>query len=146
MASESDLGFTEDGRGVSQARDRGREINGGEVQTTWGEIALRDLAGISRSALEGTRRYRLLYRANGDIRRELLDHVIILNERHLKRLLSSYLHYDHLWRMHRSLEQDAPNGRPVRSAKLNQVVEFQPNFRLHAATIDKRAVGAVQVT
>ena len=67
MASESDLGLTENRRGASQARDRGREINGGEVHTTWGEIALCDLADISRAALEGTRRYRLLHRANGDI-------------------------------------------------------------------------------
>ena len=44
----------------------------------------------------------------GSLRRELLDHVIILNERHLERLLSSYLDYCHPWRTHRSLDQDAP--------------------------------------
>ena len=35
-------------------------------------------------------------RVIGSLRRELLDHVI-LNERHLRRLLSSYLGYYHLW-------------------------------------------------
>ncbi len=60
------MGLTEDWRGTSEARDRSREINGGEVQTTWGEVSLCDLADISRAALEGTRRYRLVYRANGD--------------------------------------------------------------------------------
>ncbi len=67
VASESRLGLTEDRRGASQARDRSREINGGEVQTAWGGIALCYLADISRNAHEGARRYRLLYRADGDI-------------------------------------------------------------------------------
>ena len=49
-------------------------------------------------------------RVIGTLRRELLDHVIILNKRHLKRLLSSYLDYYHPWRTHRSLDRDAPDG------------------------------------
>jgi putative transposase len=60
----------------------------------------------------------------GTLRRELLDHLIILNERHLTRLLSSYLDYYHPWRTHRTLEQDAPDGRPVRTAGPCNVVEF----------------------
>lgn len=55
-------------------------------------------------------------RVIGSLRRELVDHGIILNERHLKRLLSWYLDYYHPWRTHGSLDQDAPDGRPVRSA------------------------------
>ena len=70
-------------------------------------------------------------RVIGSVRRELLDHAIILNERHLKRLLSSYLDYYHPWRTHRSLGQDAPNGRRVRSAELDQVVEFPVVQGLH---------------
>ena len=70
-------------------------------------------------------------RVIGSLRRELLDHAIILNERHLKRLLSSYLDYYHPWRTHRSLGQDAPNGRRVRSAELDQVVEFPVVQGLH---------------
>ena len=38
----------------------------------------------------------------GGFRGELLDHVIILNEGHLRRLLSAYLGYYHSWRTHRS--------------------------------------------
>ena len=52
-------------------------------------------------------------RVIGTLRRELFDHVIVLNERHLKRLMSSYLDYDHPWRTHQSLNSDAPDGRPV---------------------------------
>ena len=63
-------------------------------------------------------------RVTGTLRRELLDHVIVINERHLKRLLSSYVGYYHPWRLHRSLAQDAPDGRPVRAAEPDNVVEF----------------------
>ena len=41
------------------------------------------------------------------------DHVIILNERHLKRLMSSYLLYYHGDRTHLGIEKDAPAGRPT---------------------------------
>ena len=36
----------------------------------------------------------------GSIRRDCLDHVIVLNERHLKRVLSRYFNYYHHWRTH----------------------------------------------
>jgi putative transposase len=47
----------------------------------------------------------------GSCRRDLLDHVIILNERHLKRLLSFYLLYYHEDRTHLGLGKDTPAGR-----------------------------------
>jgi len=75
----------------------------------------------------------------GSLRRELLDHVIILNERHLKRLLSSYLDYYHPWRTHRSLDRDAPDGRPVRSAEPNHVIEFPAVQGLHHYYLPKAA-------
>jgi transposase InsO family protein len=43
----------------------------------------------------------------GGCRRDLLDHVIILNERHLKRLMSSYLLYYHEDRTHLGLAKDS---------------------------------------
>jgi len=49
----------------------------------------------------------------GSCRRDLLDHVIILNERHLKRLMSSYLLYYHEDRTHLGLVKDTPAGRPT---------------------------------
>ena len=60
----------------------------------------------------------------GSIRRECLDHVIVLNERHLKRILSSYLNYYHTWRTHLSLEMDTPEHRPVQPPDLGRVIEF----------------------
>src|SRR5215472_8137183 len=46
-------------------------------------------------------------------RREILDHVIALNEEHLCRILREYIRYYHDDRLHDSLEKDAPNGRIV---------------------------------
>jgi transposase len=49
----------------------------------------------------------------GGCRRELLDNVIPLNERHLRRLVRDYVAYFHQDRIHDSLEKDTPNRRPV---------------------------------
>jgi len=78
-------------------------------------------------------------RVIGSLRRELLDHVIVLNERHLKRLLSSYLDYYQPWRTHRSLEQDAPDGRRIRLAELDQIAEFPVGQGLHHYYLPKAA-------
>jgi putative transposase len=44
-------------------------------------------------------------------RRDLLDHVIALNESHLKRLLNEYVQYYHEDRTHLALEKGTPNSR-----------------------------------
>jgi hypothetical protein len=49
----------------------------------------------------------------GSIRRECLDHVIVLGELHLRRILKSYADYYNCDRTHRSLNKDAPVSRPV---------------------------------
>jgi putative transposase len=49
----------------------------------------------------------------GSCRRDLLDHVIVLNERHLKRLMAEYVCYYHEDRTHLGLAKDTPTGRPV---------------------------------
>jgi len=50
----------------------------------------------------------------GSVRRELLDHVIVLNEHHLRRLLREYVDYYNTERVHTEL-QDSPVGRPVKA-------------------------------
>jgi len=49
----------------------------------------------------------------GSCRREILDHVIALNEPHLRRLLRDYVSYYHQDRIHDSLEKDTPNRRLI---------------------------------
>jgi hypothetical protein len=47
----------------------------------------------------------------GSCRRDLLDHVIVVNERHLKRLMNEYVHYYHEDRTHLALAKGTPAGR-----------------------------------
>jgi putative transposase len=54
-------------------------------------------------------------------RRDLLDHVIALNERHLKRLLSDYVRYYHEDRAQLGLEQQTPGGR-IRSVASGRIL------------------------
>jgi transposase InsO family protein len=49
----------------------------------------------------------------GSIRRECLDHIVVLGEKHLRRVLKSYAGYYNEKRTHRSLDKDAPITRPV---------------------------------
>jgi hypothetical protein len=66
-------------------------------------------------------------------RRDLLDHVIILNERHLKRLMSSYLRYYHEDRTHLGLAKDTPGGRAteIRSAGVSKIQSYPRLGGLH---------------
>jgi putative transposase len=54
-------------------------------------------------------------RVIGSIRRECLDHVIILNEEGLRRVLASYVDYYHRSRLHLSLDKDSPDPRRVQA-------------------------------
>ena len=47
----------------------------------------------------------------GNCRRDLLDHLIVLNERHLKRLMNEYVRYYHEDRTHLGLDKQTPAGR-----------------------------------
>jgi transposase InsO family protein len=49
----------------------------------------------------------------GSIRRECVDHILVLSETHLRRILKSYARYYNELRTHRSLDRDAPLSRPV---------------------------------
>jgi hypothetical protein len=49
----------------------------------------------------------------GTIRRECVDHIVVLGEPHLRRTLREYARYYNTARTHRSLDQDAPVSRPV---------------------------------
>ena len=52
-------------------------------------------------------------RVIGSIRRDLLDHVIVMGEGHLRRLLRDYADYYNGYRTHLGLNKDTPLGRPV---------------------------------
>ncbi len=67
----------------------------------------------------------------GSIRRECLDHVIVFSERHLRRILASYLAYYHESRTHLSLEKDAPTPRRVQALTEGDVIAFPAVGGLH---------------
>ncbi len=58
----------------------------------------------------------------GTLRRELLDRVIVLNEGHLRRLMTSYLEYYHTVRPHLSLERNALIPRPIQGPSEGKVI------------------------
>ena len=62
-------------------------------------------------------------RVIGSIRRECLDHVIVLDERHLRRLLGDYFEYYHRWRCHRSRAMDCPELRTAQGPEHGEVAE-----------------------
>jgi len=70
-------------------------------------------------------------RAIGSIQRECLDHVIILGERHLRRVLSEYVLYYNESRAHQSLEGNSPVPREVEPPSRGKVISFPSLGGLH---------------
>ena len=77
-------------------------------------------------------------RLNGSIRRECLDRVIIFSEAHLRRILKEYFEYYNHYRVHQSLEMDAPEGREVQSPERGNVIAIPHVGGLHH-TYERRA-------
>jgi len=67
----------------------------------------------------------------GSIRRECTDHVIVLNETGLRRILKSYVDYYERSRIHLSLNKDAPISRPIQPPAAGRIVEIPQVGGLH---------------
>ena len=67
----------------------------------------------TRTGIQATWQNGVAERWVGSCRRELLDSIIALNERHLYRLIRAYVDYYHADRIHDALEKDVPNRRAV---------------------------------
>jgi transposase InsO family protein len=89
-------------------RDRDR-IYGAVVTRRLRAMGIRDKPIAPASPWQNGFAERLI----GSIRRECLDHVIVLGEAHLRRVLKSYSDYYNRFRTHRSLNKDAPVSRSV---------------------------------
>jgi putative transposase len=70
-------------------------------------------------------------RVIGSIRRECLDHVIVLNETHLRRVLTAYIQYYHRSRTHLALEKDTPDHRPATESVVGSIVAIPEVGGLH---------------
>ena len=67
----------------------------------------------------------------GSIRRECLDHVVVIGERHLREVLWKYVDYYNETRTHLSLAKDAPEPRAVQAPSQGRVVEVPRVGGLH---------------
>ena len=70
-------------------------------------------------------------RVIGSIRRDCLDHVIVLSEAHLRRILTRYFAYYHESRTHLSLDRNAPVPRRVERPSEGEVVAILQVGGLH---------------
>src|SRR5947199_2455866 len=70
----------------------------------------------------------------GSIRRECLDHVLVLGERHLRRALTGYFPYYHRSRTHLALQKDTPDERPIERPELRTIVPIPEVGGLHQSS------------
>ena len=97
-------------------RDRDR-IYGSEFRRRLEGMGIEQVCTAPRSPWQNPYVERLI----GSIRRECLDHLIILNGTHLHRILRSYLVYYHGSRTHLSLNKDAPIERGKESPEMGKI-------------------------
>jgi putative transposase len=89
-------------------RDRD-SIYGSEFRSRIQSLGIREAVTAPRSPWQNA----FVERAIGSIRRECLDHVVVLGRRHLRCRLKSYVDYYHRSRTHLALAKDAPLPRGV---------------------------------
>jgi transposase InsO family protein len=102
-------------------------IFGGQFRQRVKAIGLAEVLTAPRSPWQNPFAERVI----GTIRRELLDHVIVLNERHLRRRLRNYLGYYHTSRTHLALGKDAPEPRAVEPPERGDIVAVPQVGGLH---------------
>ena len=69
----------------------------------------------------------------GSIRRECLNHAVVLGEQHLRRTLARYFAYYHGARTHLSLDKDAPYGRSIEQPELGGIIPIREVGGLHTS-------------
>ena len=70
-------------------------------------------------------------RVIGSIRRECLDHVVVLSEAHLRRILRSYFAYYLRWRTRLSLDMDCREPQAVQPPEAGEIIEIPQVGGLH---------------
>jgi len=101
----------------------------------YGDYFVRRVAGMGieevKSAPRAPWQNPYAERLIGSIRRDCLDHVVVLNEWHLRRILRSYFDYYHGSRTHLSLNKDSPVPRPMHPPDMGEIVELPEVGGLH---------------
>jgi putative transposase len=117
--------FPWDGAPRFLLRDRDR-VYAADFRATARSMGIEEVLTAPRSPWQNP----FVERVIGSIRHECLDHVIIWNERSLRRMLQQYLAYYHDWRTHLALAKDAPVPRPAQ-LPAGRIVELAHLGGLH---------------
>jgi putative transposase len=107
-------------------RDRD-SIYGDEFRQRIQRLGIEEIVSAPRSPWQNP----YVERVIGSIRRECLDHVIVLNEMHLKRILGAYLDDYHGSRTYLSLQRNAPTPREVETPEQGKVIAVPQVGGLH---------------
>jgi transposase InsO family protein len=114
-------------------RDRD-SIYGNDVRLRIASLGIEEVVTASRSPWQNPYAERLI----GSIRRECLDHVIVINEAHLRRVLTTYGQYYHRSRTHLGLEKDTPDHRRVAEISTGPICAI-PEVGGHHHRYERRA-------
>lgn len=102
-------------------------VYGDEVRRCLASMHIEEVVIAPRSPWQNPFAERVI----GTLRRECLDHVIVLSEAHLRRILKSYVSYYHNCRPHRSLGQNSPEPRDVEPPGRGKVISIPKVGGLH---------------
>ena len=102
-------------------------IYGESVRQRVRDMGIREVLTAPRAPWQNPYVERLV----GSIRRECLDHLVVFNERGLRRMLQSYFDYYLRSRTHLALGKDAPESRPIQPSELGPVAELPEVGGLH---------------
>jgi hypothetical protein len=106
---------------------RDRDHAFAEIGRTASGMGIHEVLTAARSPWQNAYAERLI----GSVRRECLDHVIVMNEIGLPRILTRYLAYYHQSRTHLSLTKDSPRPRPIAPPTIGPVVASPQVGGLH---------------
>lgn len=127
LASEISEAFAKNPRPNYLIRDRDR-CYGRKFSERVKELGIREHITAKQSPWQNV----YVERAIWTIRRECLNHVIVMNGRHLQRILTAYVDYYNRSRVHASLDQDCPVPRPTQTpADGDKVISISQVGGLH---------------
>ncbi len=116
--------FDEAPRYLIQDRDG---IYGGEFRRRLKNLGIKEVINAPQAPSQNPYCERVI----GSIRRECLDHVIVLNEQHLQRILADYFEYYPQSRTHLSLDRNSPVPRQVEPPLKGQAMSMPQVSGLH---------------
>jgi putative transposase len=118
--------FPDDSAPANLLRDRD-QVYGHQFRHRVKRMQIEEVLTAPRSPWQNPFAERLI----GSIRRECLNHVLVLGERHLRRILTRYVTYYHQARTHLALDKDAPDLRPIELPTAGKIVEVPEVGGLH---------------